>query len=413
VRDEVVDFMNRWTDRSGIPAGRMVRWLGIGSSKFYAWRKRYGRVNEHNAWIPRDHWLTPEEKTAILDFERRYPLEGYRRLAFMMLDEDVVAASPSSVYRVLKEAGRLAGWNRKPSRKGTGFVHPLRPHEHWHVDVSYINVCGTFYYLCSLLDGYSRSIVHWEIRERMAEADVEVVLQRAREKYPGAHPRIISDNGPQFIAKDFKTFIRICGMTHVRTSPYYPQSNGKLERWHKSLKSECIRPGTPLSLEDARRLVTGYVEHYNTVRLHSAIGYVAPADKLAGRESEIFAERDRKLVKARERRRIARQAARANVVAPDCVVAPNGAAVNWNTTWAEDRALLGSNPSADPGAKTGGRAADLTVGRSPSASPSGIGTKAINPSGRSPEQSDSQGDQDREKTSRLCVSQTGTFSSSG
>ena len=231
----------------------------------------------------------------------------------MMLDADVVAVSPSSVYRVLQQAGRMEGWNRKPSRKGTGFDQPLRAHEHWHVDVSYINVCGTFYYLCSLLDGYSRHIVHWEIRETMKEMEIEVILQRGREKFPEAYPRIISDNGPQFIARDFKEFIRLCGMTHVRTSPYYPQSNGKLERWHKSLKSECIRPGTPLSLEDARRLVTDYVEHYNTVRLHSAIGYVAPADKLAGREPAIFTERDRKLDEARARRKVARQAVRTAV----------------------------------------------------------------------------------------------------
>ena len=84
-------------------------------------------------------------------------------------------------------------------------------------------------------------------------------------------------------------------MTHVRTSPYYPQSNGKIERWHRSVKTECIRPGTPLSLEDAQRLVAGYVRHYNEVRLHSAIGYITPADKLAGRDVLIFAERDRKL----------------------------------------------------------------------------------------------------------------------
>ena len=77
---------------------------------------------------------------------------------------------------------------------------------------------------------------------------------------------MISDNGPQFMAKDFKAFIRMCGMTHVRTSPFYPQSNGKIERWHGSLKRECIRPGTPLSLEDARRLVRRFVEHYNKVR---------------------------------------------------------------------------------------------------------------------------------------------------
>jgi transposase InsO family protein len=232
---------------------------------------------------------------AIVEFHARYPLEGYRRLAFMMLDADVVAVSPSSVYRVLREAGLMELHNSKPSLKGKGFQQPLRPHEHWHVDVSYINVTGTFFYLCSLLDGCSRFIVHWEIRERMTEADIETIIQRGRERYVDAKPRIISDNGPQFIAKDFKEFIRICGMTHVRTSPYYPQSNGKIERWHRSLKSECIRPGTPLSLEDARRLVESYVGHYNDVRLHSAIGYVTPAAKLAGRERAIFAERDRKL----------------------------------------------------------------------------------------------------------------------
>jgi hypothetical protein len=144
----------------------------------------------------------------------------------------------------------------------------------------------------------------------MFTADAEIVVQRAREKFPGENPRIISDNGPQFIAKDFKQFVRLCGMTHVTTSPYYPQSNGKKERWFGTLKRECLRPGTPLSLEEARRLVARFVEHYNTVRLHSAIGYVTPADKLLGLEPVIHAERDRKLETARELRRQMRQAAR-------------------------------------------------------------------------------------------------------
>jgi transposase InsO family protein len=129
------------------------------------------------------------------------------------------------------------------------------------------NIAGTFYYLCSLLDGCSRFTVHWEIRESMTEADVEQIIQRAREKFPGVTSRIISDNGPQFIARDFKEFIRLCGMTHVKTSPYCPQSNGKIERWHRILKEECIRPGTPLTLENARRIVGKFVEYYNTVSL--------------------------------------------------------------------------------------------------------------------------------------------------
>ena len=181
-----------------------------------------------------------------------------------------------------------------------------------------MNLHGTFYYLTTILDGYSRYIVHWEIRISMTQQDELVILQRALEKFPGERPRIISDNGSQFVAKDFKEFIRFCGLTHARTSPYYPQSNGKLERFNKTIKIECIRPSTPLSLEEALRIVGRYVEHYNHVRLHSAIGYLAPADKLAGREAEIFAARDRKLTEARERRKTQRAAARTQTVACSC-----------------------------------------------------------------------------------------------
>ena len=309
IRDEVVDFVRRWSDQTELGAGRFVGWLGITASKFYSWRKRYGRVNEHNGWIPRDFWLEDWEKQAIIDFHLKNPLEGYRRLTFMMLDGDVVAVSPSSVWRVLSQAGLLRKWNGASSKKGTGFQQPPAAHQHWHIDVSYINIGGTFYYLCSVLDGYSRFIVHWDLRASMTEAEIEIILEGAKEKYPGVKPRIISDNGPQFIARDFKEYIRISGMTHVRTSPYYPQSNGKLERWHKSLKSECIRPGTPLTAEDAKRLIQRYVDHYNTVRLHSAIGFVTPQDMLEGRQDEIHAARDRKLEQARQQRQLRRQKA--------------------------------------------------------------------------------------------------------
>ena len=249
------------------------------------------------------------EKQAIIAFHLKNPLEGYRRLTFMMLDADIVAVSPASVWRVLSRAGLLRKWSRRPPKKGAGFDQPPQPHQHWHIDISYLNVCATFYYLCSILDGYSRFLVHSDLGEQMTEGDIEIILERAKERYPGVKPRIISDNGPQFIAKDFKEFIRISGMTHVRTSPYYPQSNGKIERWHKSLKGECIRPRTPLSLEDARRLVKSYVDHYNDIRLNSAIGYVTPKDMLAGHQQEIQAERDRKLEAARERRKNRRQRA--------------------------------------------------------------------------------------------------------
>lgn len=221
----------------------------------------------------------------------------------MMLDDDVVAVSPATVYRVLKAAGRLDRRGPSSSSKGTGFNQPDSPHQHWHVDISYINAGGTFYYLITILDGCSRYIVHYDLRESMTELDVEIVCQGALERHPGVKPRIISDNGPQFLARDFKAFVRHSGMTHVKTSPYYPQSNGKLERWHGSLKRECIRPQSPRDAAEAKMVIDGYVKHYNEVRLHSAIGYITPADYLAGLAKEIHDERDRKLEEARARRR--------------------------------------------------------------------------------------------------------------
>lgn len=308
IRDEVIDYVRHYSDKTEIAATDFIRQIGIARSKYYDWKERYGKVNEHNGLVPRDFWLTDCERQAIVDYYKEHPLEGYRRLCYMMMDDDIAAVSPSSVYRVLRNAGLLKRWNCKPSKKGTGFIQPLEPHEHWHIDISYINICGTFYYLCSILDGFSRYIVHWEIRESMTEKDVEIILQRAREKFPDARPRIISDNGPQFISKDFKEFIRISGMTHVKTSPYYPQSNGKLERYHKTIKGTCIRLNTPLSLDDAIRVVTGFVDQYNNRRLHSAIGYIAPNDKLKGRAKTIHEARDAKLAAARDARKQKRKA---------------------------------------------------------------------------------------------------------
>ena len=315
-RDTIVDFVRTWSERTEIPAARFITWIGVARGKFYDWQKRYGKANEHNALVPRDHWIEEWEREAILAFHERYSLEGYRRLAFMMLDANVVAVSPTTVWRVLNKAGLLDRWNKRPSKKGTGFEQPLKPHEHWHIDVSYINVAGTFYYMFTVLDGCSRAVVHWDIRASMTEQEVECILQRARELHPGVTPRIISDNGPQFIAKDFKEFIRVTGMTHVRTSPYYPQSNGKVERYHKTIKGGAIRVTPPTTLEEARETITRFVDHYNNTRLHSAIGYITPKDRMEGRQNDIHDDRDRKLEAARALRAQRRQLARAGAQRP-------------------------------------------------------------------------------------------------
>jgi transposase InsO family protein len=150
--------------------------LELSAGKFYDWRQRYGKTNQHNGWVPRDFWLTEDEKKALLDFQEQVPLESYRRLTYMMIDADVAAVSPSGVFRVLHATGRLRPWSQEASKKGKGFEQPLTPHEHWHIDIAHINIHGKFYYLCTVLDGASRHIVDWSLCESMRDPDV--LLQR-------------------------------------------------------------------------------------------------------------------------------------------------------------------------------------------------------------------------------------------
>lgn len=282
----------------------MLSWWVITPNRFYDFKKRYGQANQHNALIPKSHWILDHERDAVIDYAKQNPHEGYRRLAYMMIDANIAFVSPSTAYRILKSANMLNDWNTEENSKGDGFSQPTAPHEHWHIDISYINIACAFYYLISILDGFSRFIVQSELRRAMTEYDVEMVLQKAHEKFTHAKPRIISDNGKQFIAYDFKDFIRQKEMSHVTISPYYPQSNGKIERWHRSLKEECVRQSAMDEFEAAKNTINAYVHHYNHKRLHSAIGYIAPIDKLQGRDGFIFATRKRKLVKAQKNRQM-------------------------------------------------------------------------------------------------------------
>lgn len=302
-----MDFINHLHEHTESPQRTLLGWLELCPRKFSRWRQRYGKDNEHNAKVPRDHQIEPSERKAIIDFANAHPLEGYRALTYMMMDADVAAVSPSTTYRVLKSAGFIDSFKGKTSKKGTGFVQPLAPHEHWHTDFSYINIGGTFFFLCAVLDGCSRYITSWDIRPTMCEADAEVVIQRAREAFPEAKPRIITDQGAQFKGREFRQFIQLWSATHVMTSPYYPQSNGKIERFHQTLKQQAIYPKTPLSLDDAKRITGEFIEAYNNTRLHSAIGYITPKDRLAGNHNTIHAERERKLESARQQRKLKRQ----------------------------------------------------------------------------------------------------------
>lgn len=256
--DNVVDFVRWPTVGCNLSLKEVLTTIGLYENKFRQWEERYGKIN-NNGKIPRDFWIQPWEREAVIEFHSLNPVDGYRQLTYMTNDAGVVAVSPLTVYRVLKSVGLTGKREISPSKKGTGFHQPSRLYHHWHIDVAYINLDGTFCCLCMVLDGYSRYLVSWDLREHMTEKEIELIVERGREKFPGVNPRIISYNGPQFISKDFKEYVRICAMTHARASPFYPQSNGKMEALNKTAKKEGIRPSDPRSVVEAKIThVSGY-----------------------------------------------------------------------------------------------------------------------------------------------------------
>lgn len=303
VRDNVVEFVNFIRLKTDIPLKGITPLLGISSSKYYSWIERKGVENNHNGKTPKEHWCLDWEKEAIIVYAKSHPVEGYRRLTYKMIDDNVVAVSPATTYRILKAAGLLNRWNKvKSSSKGGGFNQPTAPHQHWHTDIKYVNYHGTFLFLISVIDGYSRYIVHHELRRSMQQFDVQLTLQRALEKYPGTKPRIISDNGPQFISKDFAEYLKLLELQHIRTSVAYPQSNGKIERYHRTIHQDCLMKTSLINLDDARKQISSYIDYYNNKRLHSSLFYLTPEDFLIDRVEEKLKVRERKLKEAKLKR---------------------------------------------------------------------------------------------------------------
>ncbi|MCW7520823.1 IS3 family transposase [Leptospira levettii] len=306
MKQEIMNTLDTLKKASGLPIKYLSEKIGLSSRKISVWRK--GSIGSENKCIPKSHWITPEERKAVEDFKRENPFFGYVLLTWMMIDRDIAYMSPSSVYRILVECGLNNKW-RKPTSdsKKTGFDQPKSIHEHWHTDISYINFKGSFVYLICVLDGFSRAVLSWSIATKMESLDVQLVLWDACEKWLGGDRekgiRLITDNGSQFSTKEFKQTLKEYSITNVRTSVNHPQSNGKIERFHGTIKSELIREIPKYSLEQVRYEVGHWIEHYNNVRLHSAIGYVAPMDVFYGRKDSILRERKEKLIEGKLKRK--------------------------------------------------------------------------------------------------------------
>jgi len=282
--------------KTGLPLDTLLKYAGISHRTWREWKQRHDIPTKHNNNIPKNYHLTPKEISAIVMFCTLNQLKGYRMLCWEMVDKNVAFVSCSSVYNIIKRHNLGKKWAEAEEMKKRGFDQPVAVHEQWHIDFAYIKINGVFYYFIGILDGFSRKVLNWRLCENMEGINAEILVAQTKELYPEAkNVRIISDNGCQFTSKDFAELLMLLEFGHTFTSANHPQSNGKLERFHRTLKSEHVRRSAYLNLQDARLRMAQWIAYYNCERLHSAIYYLTPNDVFNGRTTVRLAERKEKL----------------------------------------------------------------------------------------------------------------------
>jgi transposase-like protein len=282
-------------EKTGILLAKLLSFAGVPDRTWREWQERREVATKNNGQVPRYHWLTPEERAAIIAYCTGRMEKGYRMLCWEMVDRNIVCVSASSVYNVIKVHNLAHKWSEQTEEAKKGFDQPKAVHEQWHIDFSYIKIGGAFYYFLSILDGYSRKILVWDLYQDMEGIRAEVLLTRARELYPAAKARVISDNGGQFVSKDFRELAERLEFEQTFISPAHPQSNGKLERFHRTFKTEHVRRSAYFGHEDAKKRMSAWLGYYNDVRLHSAIWYLTPQEVFEGKTEQRLAERKEKL----------------------------------------------------------------------------------------------------------------------
>jgi transposase InsO family protein len=251
----------------------------------------------------------PEEKAAVLAYARRHPELRHRELAWRMVDEDVVCLSPSTVYRILKEADLVHPWRRRTKRRREEDEKATRPNERWATDVLQIVVGVGTYFVVSFMDEYSRYVVHFELTTGVDGITLSTAAQAAIDTLPKGvdgqpvdKPEIRSDNGSGYISKEFKIVLQENGLGHHRIKPHCPEENGLIERLQRTLR-ENLEGEELTNLLEAEQVFGRIVRRYNEERLHSALGYLTPRDYYRGNPHERYAARRTKLAQARHQRK--------------------------------------------------------------------------------------------------------------
>jgi transposase InsO family protein len=301
----LLNTVARAQEQSDQPLSWTLAELGLTRSVYYDWLEKAetGSLADHVV-VPRSPLAAlPEEIEAVVAYAKVRPRDGYRRLAWMMVDEDVVYLAPSTVYRILDKHDLLYRWKRPEPGQGRRVPEATYPNEVWHIDLMYLWVRGRWYFLVTILDSYSRYIVHWELALSMRAEEIAEITAIALERVHGKKPRIVRDNGSQFVAKEWREVMRYFEVEEIPIRARHPESNGRIERYHRSVREEAFGDTEVEDLYRARDLLADWVRYYNEERLHSALEYLRPVDYYLGNPQALLAERKRKLREAAARRR--------------------------------------------------------------------------------------------------------------
>jgi transposase InsO family protein len=300
-----LDFVLCVKDISGYSERQICRLLELSWGRYQGWkkcRKEGGSLSDRSPGpIRRIDSPLESEIDAVVKFALDHPKDGYRRLTWQMVDDDVAYMSESMVYRILDSRDLLYRWCRPGRRHGSRPEPPTEPHQRWHTDIMYLQLNGVWYFMVSFIDAYSRYIVHHELLTSMTAADISAATERALQRYPGVQPDMVTDRGCQYTSREFKKLVKRFELEHILCQVRHPQSNGIIERYHRATR-EALDEKSIKDLGQARGVICQWVEEYNNCRLHAGLRYLRPIDYFNGNREKRLEERRTKLTKARKNR---------------------------------------------------------------------------------------------------------------